>query len=117
MSNARRSITIGGGIVALIVLLALLAPLLTTYGPNEVDTGAILEAPSARHWAGTDNLGRDLFARILYGGRTSLGVAFGIVAIGMGAGALLGCAVGLAGAGWTGSRCGWSMSRSPSPHW
>lgn len=99
MSTARRSVAAGGTIVAIMVLLALLAPLLTAYGPNEVDTGAILEPPSAQHWAGTDNLGRDLFARILYGGRTSLSVAFGIVLIGIGAGALLGCAVGLAG-GW-----------------
>jgi peptide/nickel transport system permease protein len=99
MSAGRRGVAIGGAIVAAMVLLALLAPALTAYGPNTVDTGAILEPPSARHWAGTDNLGRDLFARILYGGRTSLGVAFGIVAIGMGLGALLGCAVGLAG-GW-----------------
>lgn len=99
MTFARRSITVGGGLVVLMVLLALLAPLLSSYGPNEVDTGAILEPPSARHWAGTDNLGRDMFARILYGGRTSLSVAFGIVAIGVGIGAVLGCAVGLAG-GW-----------------
>lgn len=90
---------LGAAIIVLMLALSALAPLLSGYGPNEVDTGAILEPPSARHWAGTDNLGRDMFARILHGGRTSLGVALGIVTIGMGAGALLGCAVGLAG-GW-----------------
>jgi peptide/nickel transport system permease protein len=98
--NWSLSLRIGIFILALVLIACLSAPLITPYGPNDVDPGALLEAPSAAHWAGTDQLGRDLFARILYGGRASLGVAAGITIIALGGGALLGCAIGLLG-GWT----------------
>ena len=58
-----------------IVALCLPSPLFTVYGPTEVDLDQVLQAPNAAHWFGTDSLGRDVFARVLYGGMVSLGVA------------------------------------------
>jgi oligopeptide transport system permease protein len=59
-------------ILAVIALLAILAPLLSRYAFDAVDFDAISVPPDAAHWFGTDDLGRDLFARTLYGGRISL---------------------------------------------
>ncbi|COO61215.1 oligopeptide ABC transporter pemease protein [Streptococcus pneumoniae] len=58
----------------LILLACILAPLLTTYSPDVVDLGSMNRPPSAKHILGTDKLGRDVFARILYGGRVSIQV-------------------------------------------
>ena len=93
------SLRTGLVIIGLLILMAVFAPLIATHGPDRIDPGMILEAPSWQHWAGTDQLGRDLFARIAYGGRASLSVAFGITALALGGGAFIGCAIGLAG-GW-----------------
>lgn len=62
---------------AIIVLSCLIAPLLTPYDPLKMDLTSTLEPPSAEHWLGTDKLGRDMFARILYGGRISILIGFG----------------------------------------
>ncbi len=83
----------------LVVLAATLAPLLATHGPREQQIRARFQGPSAEHLLGTDNFGRDLYSRILYGFRTSIAVAFGAV----GLAALFGSAAGLAAAfygGW-----------------
>ena len=61
-------------IIALIMLAALLAPALTTHDPRAL-SGAQFEAPSARHWLGTDQLGRDVFSRLLIGARRTLGIS------------------------------------------
>jgi len=66
-------------ILGLIVLLTLLAPLLTQYSPTKINIAEKFQAPSLRHWFGTDEVGRDIFTRILYGARLSLG--FGILVI------------------------------------
>lgn len=55
------SITMGGGLVLLVVLAAALAPLLTHWDPIEQDLLNTLQAPSAAHWFGTDDYGRDIF--------------------------------------------------------
>ena len=89
----------GAVITAVMILLALAAPLLAPWPPDSPDVGAILEAPSWRPPAGTDALGRDVLSRILWGGRASLGVAIGIVSLSVGIGAVLGAAVAMAG-GW-----------------
>ncbi len=68
-------------IIASIFFLAMLAPIIAPYDPNAFDVKAILLAPSWQHWMGTDGLGRDVFSRMLYGGRVSLLV--GIVAVGI----------------------------------
>jgi peptide/nickel transport system permease protein len=70
-----------GGLVVLVIfgLAALLAPLIAPYGYDETDFLARLQPPSAAHIFGTDNLGRDLFSRVLYGLQISMGLAFGAV--------------------------------------
>jgi peptide/nickel transport system permease protein len=62
------------GLIILLVILgsALFAPLLTSYSPVQTDFSSVRQAPSAAHWFGTDSLGRDVFSRVLYGGRVSL---------------------------------------------
>ena len=67
----------GAVLIVLVTVLALAAPLLAPRGPYEVDVKNRLSAPSLRHLFGTDNFGRDLFARVLYGARISLGVGAG----------------------------------------
>ncbi|MGR7239657.1 ABC transporter permease [Klebsiella aerogenes] len=66
------SLTLGGIIVALIVVCALFAPWLSHYDPYTQDLLNILSAPSADHWLGTDDYGRDIFSRTIYGARISL---------------------------------------------
>lgn len=60
------------GLVGLWVLVALLAPVLAPYDPNAVDIVNALQAPSAAHWFGTDQVGRDVFSRVLHGARIDL---------------------------------------------
>lgn len=67
-----------GGIIFLLILLAcIFAPLLTRYDPLAVDMKSILKPPSPAHILGTDKIGRDIFTRILYGGRLSILIGFG----------------------------------------
>ena len=68
-------------IIMLVFLLAMLAPIIAPYDPNDINVKAILLSPSWQHWMGTDGLGRDVFSRMLYGGRISLLV--GLVAVGI----------------------------------
>src|SRR5262245_34674226 len=64
--------SVGFTIIVVLCALALLAPVLSPYDPYDQDLYAVLAGPSATHWLGTDNLGRDLLSRILYGARVSL---------------------------------------------
>ena len=70
-----RTVMAGVLIVGLIAGAAAAAPLVAPHDPTAVDGQAILAAPSAGHWLGTDNLGRDIFSRLVYGARWSLGAA------------------------------------------
>ncbi len=81
-------------LLALFLVLALFAPLLARSDPSAIDLMHRLAAPSASHWFGTDELGRDIYSRIVYGARISLEVAVSVVALSLGTGLLLG---GLAG--------------------
>jgi peptide/nickel transport system permease protein len=81
-------------IISTILLLALLAPLIAPYDPNAFDVKAILLAPSAEHWMGTDGLGRDVLSRMLHGGRISLLVGLVAVGIATSIGILLGAIAG-----------------------
>nr|WP_246258827.1 nickel transporter permease [Kroppenstedtia pulmonis] len=94
-----RSAVIGGGIVLFFILVAIIAPLLVPYGFNQVDADARLQSPSAEHWFGTDDLGRDIFARIVYGARISLWVGFFAILGSIVIGSLLGLIAGYYG-GW-----------------
>jgi peptide/nickel transport system permease protein len=80
--------------IALLVALALLAPLIARYPPNAIDILHLNQPPSGAHWFGTDNLGRDVWSRCLYGGRVSLPAGLGVVAIGLGIGTPLGILAG-----------------------
>jgi peptide/nickel transport system permease protein len=89
---------VGVFMVVTIVLLAFLAPLLTPWAPNWIDfsTGA-RQPPSPEHVLGTDVAGRDIWARLLYGGRTSTIVGFGAVGLYLIIGTLLGMLAGFYG--------------------
>ncbi|MGE3711040.1 MAG: ABC transporter permease [Hyphomicrobiaceae bacterium] len=86
-----RVAAVGLVIVALFIAIALFAPLIAPYSPYEQDLYAVLAPPSAAHWLGTDNLGRDLLSRTLYGARISLLFGIGSTALS----AVLGIALGL----------------------
>ena len=89
---------VGLVIVLIFVLLALFAPLLAMFDPNQIDTtNAFLTPGKQGHLLGTDNFGRDLFARMLYGARVSLIVGLGAVAIGGTIGIILGLVAGYFG--------------------
>jgi peptide/nickel transport system permease protein len=89
---------IAGAIVLVVMVLsALFAPMLAPYDPIAQDTTAIRAAPSAQHLFGTDNFGRDVFSRVLYGGRMSLPVGFVAVGITAVAGVALGLIAGYYG--------------------
>lgn len=72
------------------VLLAVLTPYLVTTDPRSLAPGSRLLPPSAAHWFGTDQLGRDLFARVLYGSRVSLLVGFSVALLSAVLGAFIG---------------------------
>lgn len=88
-----------GVVVAAIVLAVAFGPYLDRQDPNAIDSSALFKAPSLVHLFGTDELGRDLFSRSLYGGRLSLYIAFGAVAIGTTLGSAWGLTAALRG-GW-----------------
>src|SRR5829696_6439546 len=76
-----RSAMIGGTIIGLIVLGAVCAPVLAPDAPEKMEMSLRLKGPSWEHPMGTDQFGRDLFTRIVYGARISLGVALIAVAL------------------------------------
>ena len=84
------------GLVIIVVLIALtlFAPWLAPYDPNEIDVYHRLEPPSAEHWLGTDQLGRDVYSRLLYGGRVAMKVALLAISIAVAAGLALGMLAG-----------------------
>src|SRR5205823_4913634 len=88
---------VGGLIVVLLALLAILAPALAPWDPNRPDVRKILDAPSGIHPLGTDQLGRDVLSRMLYGARVSLAVGFVSVGIASLIGTMLGAAAGYHG--------------------
>ncbi|HEY4046738.1 MAG TPA: ABC transporter permease [Acidobacteriaceae bacterium] len=87
-------------LLMLFVTVALLAPVLAPYDPAAIDLYHRLAPPSHAHWFGTDELGRDIFSRILYGARISLAVAISVVSISLTVGLILGGLAGFYGR-WT----------------
>ncbi len=81
---------IGGGILLILVLIAVLAPLISPQDPYEIRGGSILQPPGGELWLGGDSLGRDVLSRLFYGGRISLYVGLVSIAIGITAGSFLG---------------------------
>ncbi|MBM3516544.1 MAG: ABC transporter permease [Alphaproteobacteria bacterium] len=94
-----RSIWLGGVLIAVLAIVALLAPVLAPYDPTKLAAGKRLSPPSWEHAFGTDEFGRDIFSRVIHG--TQLTLYVGVVAVGIGllAGAAIGIGAGYAG-GW-----------------
>jgi peptide/nickel transport system permease protein len=92
-----RLAVIGLGIIVLLVAVAALAPALAPFPPNAPELGQRLAAPSAAHWLGTDELGRDILSRIIYGSRLTLYVVFLVAIIAAPVGLLIGTVSGYAG--------------------
>lgn len=90
-------ILIGGGLVTLLVFAALFAPIVAPYDPTKVDVSVSLEPPGLAHLLGTDDLGRDVFSRAIWGARVSLSVGLIAVAIGLFTGVAIGLVAGYAG--------------------
>jgi peptide/nickel transport system permease protein len=88
--------SVGAAIILAWLLAALLAPWVTPYDPNAVNTAGRLLPPSAAHWFGTDAIGRDAFTRVIFGARVSLFVGFVVVLFGAAFGTLLGAAAAYA---------------------
>jgi oligopeptide transport system permease protein len=89
---------IGLAFIIFLSLIAIFAPLITPFSFSDQNYYEVLEGPSAKHWLGTDQLGRDTFARLIYGARTSLSVGiftqFIVLCIGLPIGAISGYAGG-----------------------
>jgi peptide/nickel transport system permease protein len=94
------SLVLGGAIILIMVLAAALAPYVTPYDPIRLDIRARFQPPSATHWFGTDQYGRDVFTRVLYGARYDLLIAVLAVALAAGVGTPLGLLAGYF-RGWT----------------
>lgn len=95
---ARSPLTVlGAALVTAMALLAVFAPLIATHDPVKLDILARFSPPSAAHLFGTDEVGRDIFSRVVIGARTSMLTAILVVACASVAGALIGCLSGLIG--------------------
>jgi len=88
---------VGAGIVIFFIILAVIGPFIAPQGINEQDLTKRLLAPSADHWFGTDDFGRDIFSRIIHGARISLWVGFFSVILSVIVGSLLGIIAGYYG--------------------
>lgn len=94
----RNPMAMAGLIVAvLLVVLSLAAPLLATDDPAVQSLRDRLQPPSAAHWLGTDELGRDVYSRLLFGGRVTLGMVVSVVLLVAPFGLVIGCVAGYAG--------------------
>jgi peptide/nickel transport system permease protein len=93
------SVKIGGGILVLLALVALFAPLIAPYGQNELDFQNLLSGPSSQHFFGTDENGRDVFSRTLYALRVDLAIVVFVTYIPLPIGVLVGAIAGYFG-GW-----------------
>ncbi len=93
---------VGLGILVALIVLITIGPMITVYSPTKLDVLHKLAAPSVSHWLGTDAFGRDVLTRIMYGGRATLTIGVGVVAIAFLVGVFFGTIAGFAG-GWTDS--------------
>jgi len=90
----RRVVLAGAAILAVVALAALLAPWIAPYDPMALKVLDRLQGPRAAHWFGTDELGRDVFSRVIFGARYSLLIGAMVVVVSMVCGVLLGLAAG-----------------------
>ncbi|MCL5673009.1 MAG: ABC transporter permease [Deltaproteobacteria bacterium] len=80
--------------ILLIIAVAIFAPFIAPYNPDKINVNAILQPPSFSHWLGTDQLGRDVFSRLIYGSRISIEVGFIAVSISLFIGVIIGAFAG-----------------------
>ena len=96
----RNKLAVAGLLVILfLIVVAVLAPVLATADPGAQDLARRLAPPSAAHWLGTDELGRDVYSRLVFGTRITLGMVVAIVLLVAPVGLFVGCLAGYAG-GW-----------------
>jgi peptide/nickel transport system permease protein len=96
----RASLLVGASLLIAVIVVTLAAPLLTSYNPNDIDPLHPLAAPfTPGHLFGTDNFGRDILSRMLYGGRVDLLIAFGATGVTLVVGTAIGLFSGYVG-GW-----------------
>lgn len=94
---SRRAAMFGLAVVAFFVLLALFAPWIAPYDPLQTSWAAIRKPPSAAHWFGTDEIGRDVLSRVIFGARASLAAGVVSVSIALSLGVPIGLLAGYAG--------------------
>lgn len=87
----------GSALILFVAICVVFAPWLAPYDPNAIDLSARLLAPSSAHWFGTDEVGRDLLSRVLYGSQQSVGVGLFVALVSSAIGATLGCLSGVIG--------------------
>ena len=108
----RKSAVFGLVIIVLFVLIAVFAPLITPYDPAQQSWTSIRKPPSLQHWFGTDESGRDLFSRVIFGARASLLAGVVSISIALSLGVPIGLLAGYGGNGSTPS-----SAASPTPCW
>ena len=91
---------IGCAVLVMLVLIALAAPIISPHNPLKTDLANTLAPPSATYWLGTDQYGRDIVSRLIWGTQVSLKVALAVVTLSLVLGTLIGAIAGFAG-GWT----------------
>jgi ABC-type dipeptide/oligopeptide/nickel transport system permease subunit len=91
---------VGLAMVAIVVVVALLAPLLAPHPPKAQDLSKTLQSPSRAHWFGTDELGRDQLSRIIYGSRVAVVVGLASIMLALAIGIVLGSVSGYLGRAW-----------------
>jgi peptide/nickel transport system permease protein len=101
-ATLRRLLRRRGALIPIVVLLVIIvsaafAPLIAPYNPKAIDAGNQFAGLSTEHWLGTDELGRDLFSRILFGGRLAIGIALAATVIALVAGVIWGGIAALVG--------------------
>ena len=97
MKKLRLRAAVALAVLALILIFSVLAPVIAPCDPYRSDLTQVLAAPSSEHLLGTDNIGRDLFSRILYGGRQSIVLALAATTLSMAVGCLVGLLSGYYG--------------------
>src|SRR5262249_22579196 len=98
----RKGAMVGLVVVVFLVLVAILAPWVAPYDPVATSWSLVRKAPSWAHWMGTDEVGRDILSRVIWGARASLSAGLVSVGIALGVGVPLGLLAGYAG-GWVDS--------------
>lgn len=88
---------VGAAILLLLALVAILAPVIAPYKPDQIDFGNLLTGPSSAHWFGTDSAGRDVFSRTLYALRLDLGIVLVVTYVPLPIGVLVGALAGYYG--------------------